>query len=149
MREPLRVSRQRGECHMDSLLTSVLISLLLISPVAGARQRTSSESRGKADGLIQQGDVQELRRLLESEPALAKSTDIVGWTLLHQGVFTSGANAVEMCRMLIQRGVDIHAKDEGNTALHNSVFREERPGTRQCAEGHLSGVDCALARRPR
>lgn len=79
---------------------------------------------GRYNDLIKQGNLAEMRNILDAEPGLAKVQDNVGWSLLHYVTMGGSPEDLEMCKLLVDAGADVNAKGaQGNTPLTFSVYR--------------------------
>ena len=73
---------------------------------------------------VEEGNIQVVRKLLTDDPELIKFRDYWGNSLLH---LAADAKQVEMVRLLISFGCDVHAKNEiGETPLHSAAIAESR-----------------------
>jgi ankyrin repeat protein len=96
--------------------------LALVGTVASAQESGSALAVSR---LIRVGDITGIRNALEAEPALVRDqNNRPKWTLLHDAVLNGRTNALEICSLLIEKGVNVNAQDsEGNTALHFATYR--------------------------
>jgi len=86
------------------------------------QKRKYSSSWSAICDAVRNGDVVEVKRLIDSEPQLINATNELGWTLLHlvaaQGIDTVRAHE-EIARFLIGKGADVNAKAAADiTPLH-------------------------------
>ncbi len=85
--------------------------------------------RGLADSakdflrFVEQGETRRLQALLTKQPALVSARFANNATALH---IAAGYGRVDIIRLLLQKGADIHAKDRyGVTPLHYAVLKKQ------------------------
>lgn len=107
--------------RMNMIIFMLAISLPLSATSLGQSIHTA----------VQQGEIEQVKKLLSVNPQLVNAKDESGRTPLH---WAARIQKLEMVKLLLERGADVNAKDDnGIAALHHLVFR-----------GNLEGVEHLL-----
>ncbi len=95
--------------------TRLLVFLILLAPACGWAVAESIHEAASG------GDVEQLKKLLDGDPALVDSPHADGMTPLHYAV---DAGELEAASLLIDRGADLHAVNvKSETPLHIAAFK--------------------------
>lgn len=124
----LVASSIRGDVSMGRWAAVIagggLLVCVLLMVLRGIRRYRSPQR--KVHRLINEGDVDGLRGLLDEYPDLSEATDEHGGTALHRAALQGRLQAV---RLLLRRGADANARETmfGFTPLHLASCRTYRP----------------------
>jgi glycerol uptake facilitator-like aquaporin len=95
------------------IIASILSFVLIFTINAAAQQQTDSDFKSQAFDLAQQGDIAQMKALLDKHPEVVKAIDQNGVTPLHWAIAAGSAPVVEL---LLAKGADVNPRDNSHHA---------------------------------
>lgn len=108
-------------------LAVLLGAVLGLLPVSGRSDGADIKARKinyHAFSVAEQGDLKQVKALLQKDPDLIRHTSLTGWTLMH---YAALGGQPEVVKYLAEQGGDVHARDKfGDTPLHRAAHAPDR-----------------------
>lgn len=94
------------------IMASILSFVLIFTINAAAQQQTDTDLKSQAFDLAQQGDIAQMKALLDKHPEVAKAIDRHGVTPLHWAIAAGSAPVVEL---LLAKGAEVNPGDNSSS----------------------------------
>ena len=98
--------------RQNIIMASILSFVLIFTINAAAQKQTDNDFKSQAFDLAQQGDIAQMKALLDKHPEVVKAIDQHGVTPLHWAIAAGSAPVVEL---LLAKGADVNPKDNSSS----------------------------------
>jgi len=139
---PYRLSAFRSE-HIMKLIPAIaalgIIAWLLPAVVGAADPAAQPDAEPPIHLAARQGNLDEVKALVQGDPDLVSSKDIGGWTPLHQAAF---AGHKEVAQFLLDHNADVNARDNYDVTPLSVASFTGRTDVVELLLAHKAEVNC-------
>ena len=98
--------------RQNIIMASILSFVLIFTINAAAQKQTDNDFKSQAFDLAQQGDIAQMKALLDKHPEVVNAQDNQGVTPLHWAIAAGSEPVVEL---LLAKGADVNPKDNSSS----------------------------------